>query len=80
MTSSGLAMKMKLELAALARCIAPSRSCSCALPLHDPSPRPVMISGIASACIDQERMKFRPWSLVYLPWKSPLLFRHRYFG
>ena len=67
MTSSGLAMKMQYELAALLRKRRTEPKLSCALPLHDPSPRPVMISGIASACIDQERMKFRPWSLVYLP-------------
>jgi hypothetical protein len=77
--SGGLAMQMKLDLVRLARRHGVEPQPSCALPFADPPPRPVLISGVAVSCsIDQERMKFRPWSLVYLPRKPPpLLFRHR---
>jgi YD repeat-containing protein len=76
--SGGQALKLRLELAQLAQrhCVIPTLSR--AMPLAAPASRPVLISGIAAAnTIDQERMKFRPWSLTFLPWKPPpLLFRH----
>jgi hypothetical protein len=51
---------------------------SIALPLHLPSPRSVLITGVACAdSIDQERMRFAPRSLTFLPWMPPLLYRHR---
>lgn len=77
--SGGLAMKMRLELSQLARRHGVTPGISCALPLADPSARPVTISGIAAApTVDQERMAFAPHALMYLPWKLPrLMFRHR---
>ena len=63
--TSGLAMKMKLELSSLA-----TPKLSIALPLHLPSPRSVLITGVACAdSIDQERIRFAARSLTFLPWK-----------
>ena len=75
--TDALAFKMRVELAQLSRRHGVTPGISCALPLAPPSSRPILISGVASAAtIDQERMKFRPWSLGFLPWKPPpLLFR-----
>ena len=75
----GLAMKMKLELSSLARRHRVEPKLSIALPLHPPSPRSVLVTGVACAdSIDQERMRFAPRSLTFLPWKlPPLLYRHR---
>ena len=68
--TSGLAMKMKLELSSLARRHRVEPKLSIALPLHLPSPRSVLITGVACAdSIDQERMRFAPRSLTFLPWK-----------
>jgi hypothetical protein len=79
MSGQGLAFRMRLELSQLARRHRVEPKLSCALPLADPHPRPVIISGMAMSCsVDQERMRFRPWSLSYLPWRPPqLLFRHK---
>ena len=79
MTGQALAMKMKLELNSLARRHRTASGISCALPLAAPSNRSVLITGIASSpTIDQERTKFRPYALNFLPWKlPPLLFRHK---
>jgi hypothetical protein len=64
---TGLAMKMKLELSQLARRHRVEPVVSCALPLAPPSPRPVMITGIAATeAIDQERMCFASRSLMFL--------------
>jgi hypothetical protein len=70
---------MRLELAQLAQRHRVAPTLSCALPLASPSSRPILISGIAAAdTIDQERMRFAPHALMFLPWKLPkLLFRHR---
>jgi hypothetical protein len=77
--TTGLAMKMRVELAALARRHGTPPHAAHQLPLHPPSSRPVHICGIAASnSLDNERMKFRPWALSFLPWRPPpLLFRHR---
>jgi hypothetical protein len=49
-------------------------------PLHPPSERPMILSGIAAACsVDKERLRWRPWAFV-LPARHqplpPLKYRH----
>jgi hypothetical protein len=78
--ANALAMRMKLELAQLARRHRVGPQLSCALPLAPPVNYPVRIDGIAvSNTLDQERMRFRAFCPSFNPYAPPpLLFRHNH--
>jgi hypothetical protein len=76
--TSGLAMKMRVELAQLAHRHGTVPPISCALPLAPATAYPLSIVGVAvSNSVDQVRTRFRPWCPTFMPKPPPLLFRHQ---
>jgi hypothetical protein len=79
MTVHGLALKMRLDLARLARDrgVKNVPSVEHSFPLLPPSSGPVIVEGVAAATsIDRQRMRLAPFAFGLLIRHPPLLWRH----
>jgi hypothetical protein len=77
---TGQALRMRYQLHELARRHQiPGPAPIAAIPLLAPVEHDLIVEGLAAtADVDRQRMKFRPWAFTFLPWqpKPPLLYRH----